>query len=175
MWCACKAHWNIRCAASLGAAPNIEEVVTKWAGEIKVALRWESLKFHSQVLLDFHGAPLFFLREGTVPKRHINWRQFHLDAIPDTAADPKRQRHDERMHCKATVAEQLKGLATTYLREGWHTFFFDGSAKQHPKCGYVGWYGCCFLGRAPLEEDERQTNNKAELKAAIAAVLKVTQ
>ena len=39
-------------------------------------------------------------------------------------------------------------------------------------------YGCCFPGNwesiAPLEEDERQTSNRAELKAAIAAVLEVT-
>ena len=42
----------------------------------------------------------------------------------------------------------------------------------------MGGYDCCFPGNweftAPLEEDERQTNNRAELKAAIAAILKVT-
>ena len=86
--------------------------VTKWASEINVAIRWESLKFHSKALPDFHGALLFFLLEGTVPKRHINWQQFHPDAIPDTTADPKRQRRNER---KAPVADKVTGLATTYL------------------------------------------------------------
>ena len=42
-----------------------------------------------------------------------------------------------------------------------------------------GGYGCCFPGHwefaAPVEEDERQTNNRAELKVAITAVLKVRQ
>ena len=54
--------------------------------------------------------------------------------------------------------------------------------KMYPmylKCGYVGGYGCCCPGHwefaAPLEEDERQTNNRAELKAASAAIPKVTQ
>ena len=124
LWYACKAHWNIRCATSLGAAPSMEEFVTKWAGEINVATRWEPLKVKSKML-----PLLFFLREGTVPKRHINCRQFHPHAIPDAAADPKGQRCNER---KATVAEQVKRLATTYVREGWQTFFFAGSAKWYP-------------------------------------------
>ena len=38
-------------------------------------------------------------------------------------------------------------------------------------------YGCCFPGHwefaAPFDEDERQTNNRAELKGAIAGELKV--
>ena len=42
-----------------------------------------------------------------------------------------------------------------------------------------GGYGCCFQGHwefaVPLEEEEQQTNNIVELKAAIAAVLKLTQ
>ena len=42
-----------------------------------------------------------------------------------------------------------------------------------------GGYECCFLCHwelaAPLDKDERQTNNRAEFKAAIAAVLKATQ
>ena len=77
------------------------------------------------------------------------------------------------------MAGQVKSLVYTYLREGWHTFFFDGSAKRYEKSGYVGGYDCCFPGNweftAPLEEDEHQTNNRAKLKAAIVAVLKVTQ
>ena len=88
---------------------------------------------------------------------------------------PRTPPHPER---DATIAEQGKALVHSYLREGWQTFFFDGSIKHYDNCGYVGEYGWCFPGPwefvAPLDEDERQTNNMAELEAAIAAVMKVT-
>ena len=66
-----------------------------------------------------------------------------------------------------------------YLSEGWDIFHFDGSAKSYPKIGMVGGFGSCHLGHwefsSPLDTLEKQTNNRAELKAAISAVVKVTQ
>ena len=62
--------------------------------------------------------------------------------MPDASTDVKKQKREAR---KASVAEQVKSLVHTYLREGWHTFFFNGSAKRQKKSGYVGGYGCCFL------------------------------
>ena len=55
--------------------------------------------------MEFHGTLLFFLQEGILPQRHINSRQYCLDAVLDKSFDPKRQRRNER---KATVVEQVK-------------------------------------------------------------------
>ena len=104
-----------RRAASMGATPSIEDFVTNWAGEINVASRWEPPKYHSKALVEFHGTLLFFLREGTVPRRHINWQQYRPNAVPDKSSNPKRQRRNER---KATLAEQVKTLVHTYPWEG---------------------------------------------------------
>ena len=36
------------------------------------------------------------------------------------------------------MTEQVKSLVHTYLQEGWHTFFFDGSSKRYEWiCGGV--------------------------------------
>ena len=61
----------------------------------------------------------------------------------------------------------------------WHIFHFDGSAKYYPKAGWVGGFGSCHQGQwefsSPLDTLEKHTNNRAESKAAISAVVKVTQ
>ena len=61
----------------------------------------------------------------------------------------------------------------------WDIFHFDGSAKAYPKVGMVGGLGSCHLGHwefsSPLNTLEKQTNNGADLKAAISAALKVTR
>ena len=62
-----------------------------------------------------------------------------------------------------------------YLYKGWDVFHFDGLRKSYPKVGIVGG---CHLGHwefsSPRDTLEKQTNNRAELKAAISAVVKVT-
>ena len=86
----------------------------------------------------------------------------------------KQQKRNER---KATVAQQVIAIQQVYLAEGWHIFHFDGSAKHYPKAGWVGGFGSCHQGHwefsSPLDTLEKQTNNRAELKAAISAVVKV--
>ena len=135
LWCARKAHQGARSVVSMGASPSMEDLVTKWAGEINVATRWEPLKQHSKALVEFHATLLFFLRERTIPQRHIKWQQYCPSAVPGMSSYPKQQRQEER---KATLAKQVKALVHTYLREGWKTFFFNGSAKRYDECGYVG-------------------------------------
>ena len=127
----------------MGASPSMEDLVTKWAGEINVATRWEPLKQHSKALVEFHATLLFFLREITIPQRHIQWQQYCPSAVPGMSSDPKQQRQEER---KATLAKQVKALVHTYLREGWKTFFFNGSAKRYDECGYVGGIWMLFSG-----------------------------
>ena len=52
-----------------------------------MAIRWEPLQHHSKALLEFHGALLFFLREGTDTKRHINWRPYNPNIMPNNSTD----------------------------------------------------------------------------------------
>ena len=60
------------------------------------------------------------------------------------------------------------------MEEGsWVTGYTDGSAKLHSHVGLVGGYGACipvtgFELSGYLPVDESQTNNRAELMAAIA-------
>ena len=77
------------------------------------------------------------------------------------------------------MAQQVIAIQQVYLVEGWHIFHFDGSAKHYPKAGWVGGFGSCRQGHwefsSPLVTLENQTNNRAELKAAISPVVKVPQ
>ena len=80
---------------------------------------------------------------------------------------------------KVTMAQQVIAIQQVYLVEGWHIFHFDGSAKYYPKAGWVGVCRSCHQGHwessSPLDTLEKQTNNRAELKAEIWAVVKVSQ
>ena len=98
------------------------------------------------------------------------------EAQPPLHDSPKQHKRNER---KATMAQQVIAIQQAYLAEGWHIFHFDGSAKRYPKAGWVGGFGSCHQGHwefsSPLDTLEKQTNNRAELKATISAVVKVTQ
>ena len=52
--------------------------------------------------------------------------------------------------------------------------FTDGSAKQHPKVGWVAGYGCVVMGaweaKGFLPPNSAQTNNSAELLAVITVL-----
>ena len=75
----------------MGASLDIAHFVGKWAGEISVTNRWEPLQPHNKAVLEYHGALLFFLREGTVPRQQINWRQYKPNMILGTSSDAKKQ------------------------------------------------------------------------------------
>ena len=133
-----------------------------------MATRGGPLKHHSKAFS--WNPPLFLTRGGNATP---TWRQHCPGTVPDTSSDPKRQRREER---KATVAEEVKALVHTSGRGG---ILFFPMGRPNTMIHVVKWgYRCCFPGQcefaAPLDEDQQQTNNRVELKAAIAAVLKVT-
>ena len=135
------------------------------------------MKGHCGGVQKFFNSLLHFIQEGTFTAVHINWRTRRVHAAPSTLHNnPKQQKRNER---KATVAQQVIAIQRVYLAEGWHIFHFDGSAKYYPKAGWVGGFGSCHQGHwefsSPLDTLEKQTNNRAELKAAISAVVKVSQ
>ena len=73
------------------------------------------------------------------------------------------------------ATQQVMAIQQVYLAEGWHIFHFDGSAKHYSKAGWVSCHREHWEFSSPLDTLETQTHNRAELKAAISAVAKVTQ
>ena len=72
------------------------------------------------------------------------------------------------------MAESHKVLVDKYRQAGWEIIYTDGSSEDHPTVGRVGGYGVSFgdardtAKHIPLEE--RQTNNRGKLRAALHAV-----
>ena len=61
-----------------------------------------------------------------------------------------------------------------YKQAGWEIIYTDGSSEDHPTVARVGGYGVYF-GDArdtatQIPREERQTNNRGELRAALHAV-----
>ena len=138
---------------------------------------WQPLKAHHASVQNFFNSLMQISHEGTFKTVHINWRTRRVhDVQPPLNDNPKQQKHNER---KATRAQQVMAIQQVYLTEGWHIFHFDGSSKHYSKAGWVGGFGSCHHGHwmfsSPLDTLEKQTNNRAELKAASSAVVKVTQ
>ena len=176
LWTARKAHLATRCSAAPNSDPTFEQYVHRWLQELKTLLMWQPLKAHHTSVQKFFNSLMHFIQEGTFKTVHINWRTRRVhDVQPPLHDNPKQQKRNER---KATMAQQVMAIQQVYLSEGWHIFHFDGSAKHYPKAGWVGGFGSCHQGHwefsSPRDTLERQTNNRAELKAAIFAVVKVT-
>ena len=86
---------------------------------------------------------------------------------------PSRKKSRKQGH-KAALREYFEAVIERYQKEGCDIIFPDGSSKVHPKVGRVGGYGV-FFGDAqdvvePLPLEEGQTNNRGELRAALAAL-----
>ena len=177
LWAARKAHWATRCSAAPSNGPTFEQYVQRWLQELKTLLVWQPLKAHQTGIQKFFNSLMHYIQEGTFKTVHINWRTRRVhDVQPPLHDNPKQQKRNER---KATMAQQVMAIQQVYLTEGWHIFHFDGLAKHYPKAGWVGGFGSCHQGHwefsSPLNTLEKQTSNRAELKAAISAVVKVTQ
>ena len=172
-----KAHRATRSPAALNNEPTFERYVHRWLQELKALVTWEPLKGHHGAVQKFFNSLMHFIQEGTFKAMQINWctRRVH-DTQPSPHNNPKQQTRNER---KAIVAQQVIVIPQFYLAEGWHIFHFDTSTKYYPKAGWVGGFGSCHQGHwefsSPLDALKKQTNNRAELKAAISAVVKVTQ
>ena len=78
---------------------------------------------------------LFFIHEGEVPHKYINGHMFKPDSFSVDTNDPKRRKQADG---KASVAVQVAAMVGVYIKEGWHTFFFDGSSPKYLRVGYIG-------------------------------------
>ena len=48
---------------------------------------------------------------------------------------------------KQWLAVDAKKIINQLEEEGWNLVFTDGSAKHHPKIGWVAGYGCVWMGK----------------------------
>ena len=69
---------------------------------------------------------------------------------------------------------EAKQVLAKLENEGWTLAFTDGSAKQHPKVGWIAGYGFVVMGewetKGFLPPNSAQTNNRAELLAVITVL-----
>ena len=72
------------------------------------------------------------------------------------------------------MAESHKVLVDKYRQAGWEIIYTDGSSEDHPMVARVGGYGVYFGDSRDtaihIPREERQTNNRGELRAALHAV-----
>ena len=72
------------------------------------------------------------------------------------------------------MAESHKVLVDKYKHTGWEIIYTEGSSEDHPTVERVGGYGVYFGDAREtamhIPCDERQTNNRAELRAALHAL-----
>ena len=68
----------------------------------------------------------------------------------------------------------MASVIDEYMQGVWEVAYTDGSSKTHPQVGMVGGYGVYFGDHgdvaAPLPITEKQTNNRAELRAALHTI-----
>ena len=72
------------------------------------------------------------------------------------------------------MAESHKLLVDKYRQAGWEIIYTDGSSEDHPTVGHLEGYGVYFGDTRDtamhIPCQERQTNNRGELRAALHAV-----
>ena len=85
--------------------------------------------------------------------------------------DLRKKKRRRTLARKQWLAVDAKKIINQLEEEGWNLVFSDGSAKHHPKIGWVAGYGCVWMGkwetRGYPHSSTAQTNNWAELQAVI--------
>ena len=80
-------------------------------------------------------------QSGILPGVAIN--VFSDDTSLQSARAVKKQKVQDR---KQRLAIEAKHVLAELENDGWRLAFTDGSAKQHPKVGWVAGYGCVVIG-----------------------------
>ena len=126
---------------------------------------WEPLHSLSCPLSQFHNAIATLSRSGVLPGIAI------FVSCADNSLTDGGQKTQER---KQQLAVEAKRILAELEGEGWVFAFTNGSAKQHPRVGWVAGYGCVVMGvweaKGFLPPSTGQTNNTAELLAVITVL-----
>ena len=119
-------------------------------------------------MFQFHNALATLAQSGVLPGVFITL--VNDDSSESGSREKKRHKAQEQ---KQHLAHEAKQIIANLEGEGWTLAFTDGSAKQHPKLGWVAGYGCVVMGqweaKGYLPPATAQTNSRAELLAGIRA------
>ena len=163
LWTARKAHWHIRCRASFHGNPTLPDFVSHWATAVTSLIEWQPFDEHQNTFSVFLRALRKYDGTCSIPHLGLGRGKRHPDVPP-----PKKSKKSGH---EMLVPELLAHLDLKE-RDGWTLGFTDGSADTLPGGGQVGGFGGHIpaLGLEfahPLPTSEAQTNNRAELRAAI--------
>ena len=162
-------NWDIRCEA------NFNQYDTSWHQFLG---HW-ILRLGSRLAIFAHtpypnGSVVLFLdvpvslRDKGVPNHPL------LDPQPATPPPPRsewrrRAKHDRNIAQSSTVVEAIEKLES----EGFTIVYLDGSSQKVHGIGWAGGYDIFVDSKIPFgavrPPDSRQTNNTAELTAAVKA------
>ena len=94
-----------------------------------------------------------------------------VNSTESETRDAKKRRANE---CKQQLAVEAQTVIRQLEVDGWSLVFADGSAKHNQKIGWVAGFGCVWMGhwetKGFLHPSMAQTNNRAELQAAITVL-----
>ena len=136
----------------------------------------EPLKGHRGGVRKFFNSLMHFMQEGTFKATHITWTPVECMTHPQpgtTILNSKNAMNVKRQwHSKSLPSNKF-----TLLRDGTS---FISMAQPNTSPRPVGWGVLAVATRgtgnsSPLDTLEKQTNSRAELQAAISAVVKVSQ
>ena len=195
MWSARSAHWRFRCEVKAGASPVFTSYLTTWLRELcewvgfytgERREQWKGFQKSLEQLRDTGVQP----RQGEVQVHGgLNaWWQTHTECFTqEKSADnhswqrameprPKRPRQ-----AGPGVLQGVQDLIAELVEKGYRIVYTDGSSKRlgHKDMRRAGGYGVFtaeddqgpevrFCGYVPTHQ--RQTNNGAELWAAVEAL-----
>ena len=101
---------------------------------------WEPLQHVSKPLLTFHNSLASLSQTGALPTTRIHVASDNSEAQASRAM--KKHRAQDR---KQQLAQEAQCILSQLANEGWTIAFTDGSAKHHPKIGWVAGYGCVVM------------------------------
>ena len=140
-WAAQATHWSLRNQAKNGfSAPLLEPFLAQWTRVLSQLILWEPLQSFSAPLTQFHDAVATLAQSGVLPGVAINV------TCDDSSSSPRAAQKQKVQDRKQQLAIEAKQVLSELENEGWILTFTDGSAKQHPKVGWVAGYGCVVMG-----------------------------
>ena len=169
VWAAVQVIWAIRWDVQYGrGGATLDEFVVKWRGKLATWLAYPNMSLSRLDLRLFSGSLLVWLEEHRVPC---------MDAQPHPLARPE-LREAARRERKRARAEGLAGMEQEIARrsaEGRDIAYTDGSSVVEGSGLRLGGFGVWYAADDPRNismplNGPVQTNNRAELQAAVAAV-----
>ena len=166
-WLAIMVNWECRCIART-KVPTWHQFMHLWISSLTT---WTKLPHPPVPVNDislFAKSLSSLLNEGKLVHPNLN------PAPPTPPISKAQRRQQNKLDRAMRDSAKLEALICELEDQGFHIIYTDGSSEKVAKIGYVGGYGIYAPGLhaigAHLPPGLRQTNNTAELYAAIQAI-----